>query len=60
VVLGVGAPQRPLHPAAHHPGHGDGEQEGQQRPQELGQLIDEPVGELTERFGQTLQRMGSS
>jgi hypothetical protein len=60
VALGVGAPQRPLHAPAHRPGDGDGEQDGEQRPQELGQLIDEPVGELTERFGQTLQRMGSS
>ena len=50
VALGVGAPQRPLDPPAHHPGHHHGEHEGDQGGQQVGQLVDEPVGELLERL----------
>ncbi|HZA82241.1 MAG TPA: mechanosensitive ion channel domain-containing protein, partial [Actinomycetes bacterium] len=63
VSLGVGAPQRPLHPPAHDPGHQHGEGDGDQRGQQVGQPVDEPVDEVLEGVAEgvakALQRRAS-
>jgi hypothetical protein len=63
VALGVGAPQRPLHPPAHDPGHQHGQGDGEQRGQQVGQPVDEPVDEVLEGVAEgvakALQRRAS-